>query len=69
MLTLKGKNDIIEVGDKECDNELSKLIYYFNNALEKYPMKTIIFNLATLTYEVDGFNNSPSFKEFQRVIN
>ena len=43
MLNLKDKNDITEVGDKECDNELSKVISYFHNALEKYPMKQNYF--------------------------
>ena len=53
----------------ECDNELSKFTSYFHNILERISNEKTTFKLATLTNEADGFNNSPSFKEFQRAIN
>ena len=55
--------------DIECDNTLSKVTSCSHNAVERISNEKNAFQLAILTYEVDGFNNALSFKEFQCVNN
>ena len=47
-MTLKDKNDIKGVIEKECDNKLSKFTSYFDDILERISNEKNAFKLATL---------------------